>query len=84
MTTPTSPPASRAREESLIGRYVVLKASGSRYAYVNDTLIGKTIKRYDILKGAGRWNGWNLAEAHANRLNLEHTVAELDRKGEEG
>lgn len=56
-------------------RYVVLKASGSRYAYVNDTLLRRTVKRYDILKGDGRWNGWNLADAHAKRLN-----AELDRE----
>ena len=34
-------------------RYVVLKASGSRYAYVNDTEEGRTVKRYDIFKGNG-------------------------------
>jgi hypothetical protein len=56
-------------EKCGIGRYVVLKASGSRFAYVNDTQGGKTIRRYDILKGAGKWNGWELAKAHAERLN---------------
>ncbi|OZI59908.1 hypothetical protein [Bordetella genomosp. 11] len=47
-------------------RFVVLKASGSRYAYVNDTLLGKTVKRYDILRG-----GWINAELHAARLNRD-------------
>lgn len=57
--------------EAQVARYVVQKASGSRYAYVRDTLLGATVRRYDILKGAGRWNGWNLADAHAKRLNAE-------------
>lgn len=46
-------------------RYVVLKASGSRYAYVNDTEEGRTVKRYDIFKG----NGWERAEKHCAALN---------------
>ncbi|MEI2416151.1 hypothetical protein V8Z80_08195 [Orrella sp. JC864] len=46
-------------------RYVVLKAPGSRYAYVNDTQEGKTVKRYDVLKG----DGWAKAESHARVLN---------------
>lgn len=46
-------------------RYVVLKASGSRYAYVNDTEEGRTVKRYDIFKN----NGWERAEKHCAALN---------------
>jgi hypothetical protein len=45
--------------------FVVLKASGSRYAYVNDTQEGKTIARYDILRG----DGWTHAHKYADRLN---------------
>lgn len=50
-------------------RYVVQKVSGSRYAYVYDTKAMRVHARYDILKGEGKRNGWNLAEAHAARLN---------------
>lgn len=50
-------------------RFVVLKAIGSRYAYVNDTLRGRTVERYNILKGVGKRNGWSLAKARAKRLN---------------
>ena len=50
-------------------RFVVLKASGSRFAYVNDTEKGRTVKRYDILKGHGKANGWEMANAHAKQLN---------------
>jgi hypothetical protein len=50
-------------------RYVVQKVSGSRYAYVYDTKAMRVQARYDILKGEGKRNGWNLAAAHAARLN---------------
>lgn len=53
-------------------RYVVLKVSGSRFAYVQDTQERRTVKRYDILKGEGKHNGWNMAEAHAAALNSDH------------
>lgn len=49
-------------------RFVVLKASGSRYAYVNDTQEGRTVARYDIFKKYGKYDGWQGAEAHADRL----------------
>jgi hypothetical protein len=52
-------------------RFVVVKASGSRFAYVNDTQEGRTVKRYDILKGTGRRNGWEAAKAHAESLNAD-------------
>ncbi|MBW9334538.1 hypothetical protein FEE59_13550 [Herbaspirillum sp. RU 5E] len=52
-------------EEKEPERYVVLKASGSQYAYVQDTHARKTIKRYDIFKR----NGWDQALIHAKRLN---------------
>jgi hypothetical protein len=46
-------------------RYRVLKASGSRYAYVIDTVEGGSKGRYDVLKG----NGWTKADKHAATLN---------------
>lgn len=49
-------------------RYVVLKASGSRFAYVNDTHERRTVTRWDILKA----NGWGKAELQCKRLNEEH------------
>lgn len=48
-------------------RYVVLKASGSRYAYVQDTHGPSTVKRYDIFKG----DGWTKANKHAAHLNAQ-------------
>lgn len=54
-------------------RYVVLKASGSRYAYVNDTQEGRSINRFDILKG----DGWKYAHEFADRMNKEHERAAL-------
>lgn len=62
-------PAERADSEGAAQRYVVQKQSGSRYAYVKDTQSGRILGRYDILKGVGKRNGWNLADAHADRLN---------------
>ena len=52
-------------------RYLVVKASGSRYAYVTDSLKGRVIKKYDVLKGRDWANGWNIAKRHADRLNAE-------------
>ncbi|MDX3985932.1 MAG: hypothetical protein QHC88_11835, partial [Achromobacter sp.] len=52
-------------------RYVVLKASGSRYAYVNDTLEGRTVKRFDVING----DGWEHASLLAVRLNNAHFAA---------
>lgn len=46
-------------------RFVVLKAAGSRYAYVNDTLALKTLRRFDIFKD----DGWTRAEKFAAALN---------------
>lgn len=54
-------------------RYVVLKASGSRYAYVNDTQEGRSINRFDVLKG----DGWKYAHEFADRMNKEHERAAL-------
>lgn len=65
----TTRPAERADSEGAAQRYVVQKQSGSRYAYVKDTQSGRILGRYDILKGVGKRNGWNLADAHADRLN---------------
>src|SRR3546814_3789203 len=47
-------------------RYVTLKATGSRYAYVNDTQAGKTVKRYDIFRRYGGRDGWTceIGRAH--------------------
>lgn len=52
-------------------RYVVLKAAGSRYAYVNDAQEGRTMRRFDVLKG----DGWGDAVRMADRLNREHAAA---------
>lgn len=49
-------------------RYVVLKASGSRYAYVQDTHERRTVTRWDIF----RKNGWSKADLQCKRLNEEH------------
>jgi hypothetical protein len=54
-------------------RYVVLKTSGSRYAYVNDTLERRTITRWDILRG----DGWAKAEAQCARLNAADLAGQV-------
>lgn len=54
-------------------RFVILKESGSRFAYVNDTELGRTVKRFDVLKG----DGWGKAERLATRLNAQHESAGL-------
>ena len=53
-------------------RYVVLKASGSQYAYVQDTQEGRTVKRYSIFKG----DGWANAKRHAEILNRKAAAPE--------
>lgn len=53
-------------------RYVVLKASGSRFAYVQDTQEGRTVKRYNIFKG----DGWANASRHAEILNRKAAAPE--------
>lgn len=52
-------------------RYIVRKESGSRYAYVTDNSTGRTIKRYDVLRGDGKRNGWVMADRHAADLNAQ-------------
>lgn len=65
-------------------RYVVLKSSRSRYAYVNDTQEGRSINRFDVLKG----DGWKYAHEFADRMNKEHERAALSatqaEQGERG
>lgn len=56
-------------------RYVVLKASGSRFAYVQDTHELRTVKRYDIFKNYGKQNGWECAKRHADALNGRQEIA---------
>lgn len=68
------------RREAL--RFVVLKASGSRFAYVNDTLRSRTVRRYDILRSYGGTNGWERAVTHASRLNA--LVPDPQPDGQEG
>ena len=53
-------------------RYVVLKASGSHFAYVQDTHEGRTVKRYNIFKG----DGWEYAKRHAEILNRKAAAPE--------
>lgn len=55
-------------------RYVVLKASGSYFAYVTDTQKGKTVKRYNIFRRYGRSDGWDCAKRHADALNEKDTA----------
>src|SRR3546814_14323982 len=50
-------------------RYVTLKPTGSRYAYVNDTQAGKTVKRYEIFRRYGGREGWTCASENAASLN---------------
>src|SRR3546814_20894390 len=54
-------------------RYVTLKATGSRYAYVNDTQAGKPVKRYDIFRRCGGRDGGTCASEHAARLKANTT-----------
>src|SRR3546814_20896125 len=63
-------------------RYVTLKATGSRYAYVNDTQAGKTVKRYDIFRRSGGRDGWTCASEHAPSLNA--IAAPQRGRGERG
>lgn len=57
-------------------RYVVLKAPGSRFAYVQDTQELRTVRRYDILKGQGDANGWSRANRDAEILNRKAAAPE--------
>lgn len=57
-------------------RYVVLKASGSRFAYVQDTHGPRTVKRYNIFRNYGRFDGWTAASRHMDALNAEHVKAQ--------
>ena len=50
-------------------RFVVKKETGSKYAWVVDTMTGERLKRFDVLKGKDKRNGWNMADAMAERLN---------------
>lgn len=68
---------SLVEREPSVKRFVVLKASGSRFAYVNDTEVGKTIKRYDIFKRYGRFDGWTCAKLHADDLNEQADAKSL-------
>lgn len=49
-------------------RCVVLKASGSRYAYVQDNHERRAVTRWEIF----RKNGWSKADLQCKRLNEEH------------
>src|SRR3546814_13281711 len=50
-------------------RYVTLKATGSRYAYVNEQQAGKTVQRYDSCRRYGGRAGRNSASEHLAGLN---------------
>ncbi len=54
-------------------RYVVLKASGSRFAYVQDTQERRTVTRWDILRN----DGWAKADKQCERLNAAHLAGEV-------
>src|SRR3546814_13235255 len=60
-------------------RYVTLKATGSRYAYVNDTQAGKTVKRYDIFRRYGGRAGRNCASEHS--AGLKAIAARPEQRG---
>ncbi|XTQ92607.1 hypothetical protein ACQR5W_11850 [Xanthomonas sacchari] len=57
-------------------RYVVLKASGSRFADVQDTEMRRTVHRYDIFRTYGGVDGWDAATKHAANLNAMLSRAE--------
>ena len=71
--------AQRSEPEPEPERYVCLKATGSRYAYVNDTQAGKTVERYDIFRRYGGRDGWTCASEHAASLNA---IAAQQAEGE--
>src|SRR3546814_15557804 len=54
-------------------RYVTLKATGSRYAYVTDTQAGKNVQRYDIFRPYGGRYGWTCAREPATQLTATTT-----------
>ena len=58
-------------------RFVVLKVSGSRFAYVQDTQERKTVKRYDVLRRYGKHDGWTCAKNHAETLNKVSGISGL-------
>ncbi len=64
------------RQQETGPRFTVKKESGSRFAWVVDTMTGERLKRFDVLKGKDRRNGWNMAEEMAFRLNRD---AQIDR-----
>lgn len=63
-----------------MNRYAVIKVSGSRFAYVQDTVERKTVARYDILRSYGGIDGWSRASEYAGRLNAsaERIMADSD------
>jgi hypothetical protein len=58
----------------------VKKERGSMFAYVTDRETDETIKRYDVFKGHGKLNGWNMADEHARRLNAALVPVEKEPK----
>lgn len=55
-------------------RYVVVKESGSRFAYVQDTQERRTVARWDIL----RKDGWAKADKQCERLNVAYLSGEIE------
>lgn len=55
-------------------RYVVDKKSGSVWAIVVDTHTGLTVKRFHILKGVGKNNGWCRADRYKDEMNAAEKV----------
>lgn len=50
-------------------RFYVAKESGSEWARVIDRSTGRQIKRFNVLRGDGKRNGWNQADELCRRLN---------------
>jgi len=50
-------------------RYYVRKESGSQWARVMDGTTGQVVKRFNVLTGLGKRNGWQQATALCARLN---------------
>jgi hypothetical protein len=57
------------KQEAAGPRFSVEKEAGSRFAWVVDKTTNERLKRFDVLKGEGKNNGWNRADAMAEQLN---------------
>lgn len=62
-------------------RYYAKKESGSHWVYVMDRESLGYLKRFNMLRGVGKNNGWDRADAMCKQLN-DRAAASIGAKGD--